>query len=214
MTWHDRMVRWGPWCGIVVPGLDALINGVVAAVQPNYDALGEYISDLSAPDVPYSGLIRGWWIAFPILFGPFVLSLHFRLKEEKASVAVPILLMGFAFGLAGCGIFHCDPGCRGLTFSAHVHFICSYVAAATLYLSPVALGIVGWRNEHWHDYEAINVICLVLGGGIGLALFLAKRNIVPDRGLFERLYFGVFYGWVILVAIRLLQLERLPLDIR
>ncbi len=208
MKWQSVAAHWGPWCGIIVPGTDALVNGVVAAVQPNYHPLNDYISDLSAPDVCYSWLIRAWWIAFPVLFFPFAVALHYHVRQGKYRWAPAVLLVWFSIGLCSCGIFHCDPGCQGKTTSAKVHFASSYTAAAALYLSPLALILVSWNDERWKGYQWINIAALFFGAGVGIALFLSGKHIIPHRGLWERLYFGVFYIWVVLLALRMSYLER------
>jgi hypothetical membrane protein len=208
MSWRSDVARWGPWCGILVPAIDALINGVVAAAQPNYHVLDDYISDLSAPDVPYSSVIRGWWIAFPILFFPFALDLFSHLPKGKLRWAPAALLVGFTVGLFFCGVFHCDPGCAGKTATARAHFMSSYAAAAALYLSPLGLALASWDDERWRRWQWINFVGLTFGAAAGIALFLAGKHIVPHRGLQERVFFGVFYTWVVLVALRLILLQR------
>jgi hypothetical membrane protein len=48
-----------------------------------------------------------------------------NLRGDRLAWVVPALLQLAAAALALCGIFPCDAGCQGETFSAQAHFICS-----------------------------------------------------------------------------------------
>jgi hypothetical membrane protein len=204
MTWRRAVVRVGAGCGIIAPGLGTLINGIVAALQTDYNSLQDYISDLSAPGVPYSGLIRGWWLAFPFVFAPFICALYVRLSGQRFAWCAPSLLAVAATALGLCGIFPCDPGCRGLTLSARTHFILSDVVGIALVLSPLALGLTTRNEARWRAYHYVNLLFLSGGIAVGVALFAAGQGRLALPGLYERLFYGVFYIWFILIALHLL----------
>jgi hypothetical membrane protein len=202
---RQRNWRAGAWFGILVPGLDALVNEVVAANQTDYAPLHDYISDLSAPEVAYSGLIRGWWLAFPFLFAPFLVALYANLRRHRFAWVVPGLLQLAVTALAFCGIFPCDAGCQGRTFSAQAHYICSDIVGAALVLSPFALWLTTRIDERWQRFQVLNLGFFLGGGLAGGALALAARGHFPLPGLCERIFYGVYYLWFILLAVRLLR---------
>ncbi len=210
MCRQNLILRWAPWSGILMPGVDALLNGLLAAVQPDYSMLQDYISNLSARDMAYSGVLRGWWIAFPLLLTPFALALRARLPMRRWTWLPPFMLQLFALGVGGCGVFYCDPGCHGKTFSGMTHFLCSDITAASLVLCPLTLSLTTWRVPHWRLYRWVNLGWFLLGGSAGLVMFLANRHYLSYPGLWERVFYGVFYFWFILIGIHLRHLARPP----
>ena len=121
----------------------------------------------------------------------------------------PALLVLFAVFIGGCGVFHCDPGCLGLTLSSKLHSISSGLAALCMAPCPYCLWRTTRHDERWHGYRAFHLAVQVVGLAALVCLILSILNFAYWRGLFERLFWGLYYVWVVGVAVRLLKLGRL-----
>jgi hypothetical membrane protein len=203
------MLRWFSLCGIVVPLLDIGIIVFASTHRPGFDPVFDFLSQLGVPGEPYSTLVSAWWMAFPFLFWPFAVAVHAGTHGDPHAWVTPTLLALFALFLGGCGVFHCDPGCVGITLSSKLHSTSSALAALSMAPCPYLLWRTTRHDERWQGYRAFHLTLQTLGLAALFVLILSVVRVVSGRGLLERLFWGLYYVWVVGVAIRLLKLGRL-----
>jgi hypothetical protein len=119
-------------------------------------------------------------------------------------------LLIFAVFISLCGVFPCDPGCHGRTLSAKVHFAVSGVAAVALTPCPLVFWWITRQDARWKGFRLFSWVIQVAGALALLALGLAFLHWFPLAGVIERIFWGLYYLWIIAIAVRLFQLGALP----
>lgn len=209
-TWQ-RVTRHGmALFGIVTPPLNAVLNTIVAAHQPSYDFVHNWVSDLTAYDRPFSGILRAWWATFPLQFWPFAVALALGLRHKPFGLLVPALLALFALCIALCGVFPFDPTTPGATLSSRVHIVVSTVSSALLFPCPVLLWWITRRDETWQRVGTFSLLIQLAGTAAGITLGLTWIKVVNLHGLVERIYWGVYYAWIVGVALKLREMDSPP----
>jgi hypothetical membrane protein len=202
----DTGLRWLSLCGILAPLLDSLVVGIISALQPNFDPVRDYLSLLTAPEHPDRGFLRAWWISFGIQFAPFAAAYYAGTRNNRHPWIVPILLLVFAFFISLSGVFPCDPGCRGRTISAKLHYSVSTVAALALTPCPFVFWWSTRQDARWRGFRLFSGVIQVAGIATLLALLWAFLNWYPWAGLIERIFWGLYYLWILVIAVKLFQL--------
>lgn len=203
--WRAVALRWLSLCGIVVPPLDALVNALVGAAQPHYDFLRDYASDLAAQGRPYSEALCALWAAFPLLFGPFAVAVHAGLREHRFGQILPILLGLFAVFISLCGIFRYDPASPEHPFS-QVHLIVSMLASIALFPGPFFLWLATRHDASWQRFRKFSLLLQAAGLLAACLLALAYFRVMTWGGFAERSFWGVYYVWIVGLAIKLRQM--------
>lgn len=208
-------------CGAVGPMLFILVFLIEGATRPGYSAWHNFVSSLSLSD-------QGWMqIANFLICGALVLcfAIGFRriFRTGRGSLWGPLLLGAFGVGLIVAGLFVTDPslgypvGTQGngpQTLHGTIHGIAGLicfisVAIASFVVARRFAGDPAWKG--WALYSTIT-------GIVVLAFFVASLTVaVLDEhgvlanapvGLFQRIAIIAGWGWVALVAIRLLSQMR------
>ncbi len=205
----------GPWAlrrlsllGVVVPLLDFLVVGTVAALTPGYDPARQFASQLTVAGRPYAPVVRAWWVAFGCLLTPFSLAVYAGTRPNRFARVTPVLLAVFALLVVVCGIFPCDVGCHGRTWTSRVHITASALSSFALTPCPFFFWLGTRRDERWRRVRRFSLVMQVLGlAALGLlvAVFLGLN---PWTGLFERAFWAVYYVWTLVIALKLHALGR------
>ncbi len=206
--WQRVALRWFALCGIVVPPVDALINAIVAAQQPGYNFLRNYVSDLAAQGRPYSGVLCVWWALFPLEFGPFVVAVYIGLRGHRYGRILPVLLGLFALCMGLCGIFRFDPADPMHTFSSRVHVIVSALSGATLFPNPFFLWFATRHDDRWQRFRHFSLLMQAAGVVAVLLLALAFLRVMNWYGFAERSFWAVYYVWIVGLALELRRLSK------
>ena len=189
---------------------DVLLPFAIAAMQPGYDHVAQYMSELGAPGRQGAALISGWWIASGVLTIGVALGLHFGTGPTRAAWIGPLLVAAYGlFTGIGSGVFPCDEGCRGEGFSGQMHDHLNAVSAIAQLLAPGALWLCWRRVEQWWGYRGFSLFAQGLLVA-GFALFMAVGEGTHGQpgsiaGLAQRLYQGSFYLWLAVVALGLVR---------
>jgi hypothetical membrane protein len=196
--------------GVVAPILDVLLTAWLGALDADYSHVRQYISELGETGRPHATLFSAWCVGWGVLFAGFAVALARGLDGRKGSYLGPgALLVAAACGILS-GFFPCDPGCVGETVSAQVHILVGEIATAALVTAPFLVSIGMRGNEAWRGYRA-----LTLGAGVLLAAIAAWLAICHYAGLgradwalgcAQRVFLGILYVWVEVLAIRLWRL--------
>lgn len=206
-TWQRVTRHWMSLFGIVTPPLGATVNTIVAAHQPCYDFLHNYVSDLAATGRPYSGILCAWWATFPLQFGPFAIAVALGLRGKRFGQVVPALLGLFAVFIGLCGIFRFDPGDPTQTAGSRAHVVVSSMASAMLFPCPFLLWLITRHDDGWRRCAWFSLVMQAAGISAGIALGLTWLHVVTLCGLAERAYWIVYYIWIVGLALKLREMD-------
>lgn len=197
--------------GAVGPPLFVLVFLIEGALRPEYISWRHFVSSLSAGE-------RGWiQITSFILCGALVLGFSLGLRRAlspgRGSAAGPLLGALFGISLIGAGVFVTDPllgyppgAPVAPTLEGALHMLSSLVAftsltAACFVLARRFAGTPGWRGFARYS---------VATGFLVALLFVTTSTVAaiyPEgpAGLVQRLSIVIGWGWIALLALRLLR---------
>ena len=204
MSGHSRRSfpspRLAAGCGVVGPTMFTLAWIVFGAAWPGYDPRSQFISELAASDAPHG---RAMVTAF-LLLGVLVL-IFARGLWGTLGVVVPALIGVFGAGSIGSGIARCDPGCGGASFANQAHTTITYCGLGALTLATLALPWVVGRDPSpaaagtRRGYRVYSALTGVLASSIFVRGFEAFGGV----GLGQRLFVGLLFSWLVVLAVRL-----------
>jgi hypothetical protein len=212
-----RIPRLLVLAGILLAVVDLPIVYFFGAVHSDYSYLRQFMSELGESGRPFAGLVNLWFAFGCLLLTGFGIGMAILLPPSRFSMAgISLYLLWAALGVVG-GFFPCDPGCRGETFSGWMHRLIGEVSHICILPTPalIWMGVRGdprWRGFGWVALPAqasIVVASLALGAWYygPPAVAAALANV---RGLLQWIWWAVYYGWIVALGLKLLQVERLP----
>jgi hypothetical protein len=207
--------------GVIGPALFVVVALIEGATRPGYSAWRNYVSSLSLSD-------KGWeQIANFIVCGLLVFGFSFALRRAlgsgKGATAGAVLLGAFGLGLVVAGIFVTDgslgypPGAPmggPQTWHGTIHglaglFDFTSLAVVAFLLARRFAGDPAWRG--WTAYSiATGVSLLVLFVVFTATSVLDETGVLPNgpTGLLQRVAIVLGWGWIALLALRLLRSTR------
>jgi len=211
MSGHSRRSfpssRLAACCGVVGPIMFTLAWIVSGAAWPGYAPRSQFISELAASDAPHGGAM----VAAFLLLGVLVL-IFARGLWGTLGVVVPALIGVFGAGSIGSGIARCDPGCGGASFANQAHTIITYGGLGALTLATLALPFVVGRDPSpaaagtrrgYRVYSALT-------GVLAAIIFVRGFEAFGGVGLGQRLFVGLLFLWLVVLAVRLGQGDLTP----
>ncbi|HEV8190000.1 MAG TPA: DUF998 domain-containing protein, partial [Ktedonobacterales bacterium] len=188
------------------------------ATRPGYSAWRNYGSSLSTGPGGWMQIVN--FIVCGVLTLAFVVGLRRILRSGKGAVGGPILLGIFGLGLVAAGIFVTDPslgyppGTQGhgpQTLHGTIHGLAGLVvffslAAACFVLARRFAGDP--RGQRWALYSIMTgTIVAVSFVSSTVMSVLDETGVVPNgpTGLLQRIGIIAGWGWVSLLAFRLLR---------
>jgi hypothetical protein len=218
-TAHARATRRLLACGAVGGPLFVVVLLLDGATRRGYDPAAHAVSQLSLGD-------RGWlqtanFVITGLLMTAFAAGLRRALRPGRGALWGPLLAGVFGLALLGSGVFVMDP-MRGYPPGAPAGFPPDVSWHHTLHDS---LGVV--------VFTTLPLACLVLArrfatepGGLGWAAYSAATAVVmlallvafgaawetggDAAGLLQRAMIAAGWGWVALLAVRLLAGRTRP----
>lgn len=187
-----------------------LIEG---AIRPHYDPLSQPVSSLS--------LGNGGWIQIAnfvvtgLLMLACALGLRRALSSGRGAIWGPILIGTYGFGLIGAGVFVTDPGFEyppgaplGMATRASSHGALHNLFSVIVFASVTAACFVFARRfaaqpggRAWVAYSFVT--------GLAVPAFFVAASVAWSLssglgGLFQRMSISAGWGWVGLLAIRII----------
>jgi hypothetical membrane protein len=201
-----RKEKLSALCGIIAPIFFSLMVIVESLLRPGYSQVSNYISDLGVGQFAILQNINFW--AFGILV--FIFALGFGTYFAR-SRAVTVALSIFAWMIFLAGLFPTAP----YPYPGNVHNAVSQIA----FLSVMASEFLVWRRLRGfknHKERAtmrpygyyslasglVSIVCYFL-----LFIF-AGGNPPIFVGLFQRLFLGVIWVWIVVLALKLLRTSQ------
>ena len=198
-------------CGAAGPLLFIITFLVEGVTRPNYNPWRHFVSSLSQGE-------QGWMqIANFVICGTLVVCFAFGLRRVlrpgKGATWGPILLGVFGLCLIGAGLFVTDPllgyppgADETLTRAGKIHMLLSLVVFIALSSACFVLARRFAGDPEWRGWAAYSIA----SGVLVLVFFVATdlvASLVPNgpAGLVQRLSIITGWGWVALLALRLLR---------
>ena len=208
-------------CGALGPILFILVFLVEGAIRPGYSAWHNFVSDLSLSN-------QGWmqianFLICGVLMLCFALGLRQVFRTGRGSVWGPLLLGICGLSLLIAGFFVTDPslgyyppGTSSSTHTLHgtIHGANAPLAFGSLTMAIFVLARRFASDRQWRGWALYSLVTeiLFLGSFIaGLAVaVLDQHGVLPHSpaGLLERIAIIIGWGWIALLAIRLLRQMR------
>ena len=203
--------------GAIGPLLFIIVFLIEGATRPGYSAWHNYVSQLSLSDQGWVQIIN--FLVCGLLVLCFAIGLRQVLRSGKGSLWGPILLSVFGLGLIIAGLFVTDPslgypvgehGSGPQTLHGIVHGVAglitfSSLAAASFVLARSFAGDPYWKG--WILYSIVTGVQVVVFFIAATAVSALDESGVLSGspiGLLQRISIIVGWGWVALLAIRLL----------
>lgn len=205
-------------CGAIGPLLFILVFLIEGATRPGYSAWHNFVSSLSLSD-------QGWvqianFLVCGILMLCFAVGLRQVLRSGKGAVWGPLLLGVFGLSLIIAGLFVTDPslgyppgthGSGPQTLHGTVHGANAPLAFGSLTIAIFVLARRFARDPVWRGWTLYSLVTGILFVGFFIACLvvaqLDQNGVYPNSptGLFERIAIIIGWGWIALVALRLLR---------
>ncbi len=200
--------------GIIGPILFTVVWVFLGSIQPGYDHLAQAISELGAVGAPNAIIMNAvGFVPSGLLIVAFALGLHRGIRGEKRSKMGPALLALVGAGIAGAGIFSVNMA-DFQSFTSIMHILAfSLVFFAGGWLAPLVLARRLKEDVRWQGYRRYSLVTGALLFGL-LGFPLLGLTVLPVllqiAGLWQRLFLGVLFLWIVVMADRLFRLSLRP----
>lgn len=183
----------------------ALTDGILAAITPGYDAVGETSSQLMSPDARYSEIARTALGLYAVLIVPFATRMTAEMRVQTGSVArvaVVLVIGGVWVHLAATMVTALALNDSDNRFIGNITANETHdMAARVMFGAGIAVmigGSVGYRAERlWIGRLMVATAILATAGSIFFALEIATDY----NGVVERFVAVLIVTWISLVAI-------------
>ena len=203
-------------CGAIAGPLFVVAFLVEGATRADYDPLRHPVSSLALGDLGWTQTAN--FLVAGLLTLAFAVGLWRALPPGRGSTWGPLLVGVWAVGLLGAGVFVTDPVSgyppgtpdRLLRNSWHgaLHDLFSLAAFAALAAACFVFGrrFAGRGERGWAIYSVVTGLSFVGAFVISSAGFAQVAGLVDLAGLLQRVAVSVGFGWLSLLAVRLLSM--------
>ena len=208
---RSRLVTLSAAAGIIGPILFAIIVIPLGYLWTGYNPLTQTISELGATNAPNMGLQA---LNFAIL-GILTIVFAIGLTTYNGLFRSTTVLVGmYGLGTLLVAFLPCDPGCsfRGSSVVQVAHSLDALISFIGLAIAPLLFWrssrtVPSWtRTSVWSLRVAMASIPLLVA-----YLVITVLSLSPYTGLFQRIFFGLLFAWMTMIAIRLFRLRGIPL---
>lgn len=197
--------RMGILCGVFGPLLWLSLIAVAGAIRPEYSHSLQYISELGERGGVTEFMMRYAAFGFSgILYLCFSAALVSIFQGNWVAILSGLLIGLDGIGRIGAGVFPCDLGCEGPSWSQEMHKLFATVGFLSAVVAAVFWGVALKQYRSLQRYSTY----FVWSGILGLAFLLLmswEENPVHAPGLFEHLATGVLSLWVMVFAVALIR---------
>lgn len=208
-------------CGAIGPVLFIVAFILEGATRPGYSAWHNFVSDLSESSLGWMQIVS--FLVCGALVFCFALGLRQVISSGKGVVWGPLLLGAFGLSLIVAGVFVTDPSLgyyppgspAGLqTLHGTIHgttapVVFGLLTAAIFVFARRFASDPAWRG--WAVYSIITgIVCAISFIACLAVAVLDEHGVLANApsGLLERIAIISGWGWIALLAIRLLRPSR------
>jgi len=209
--------------GVVGPLLFIVVFLIEGATRPGYSAWHNYVSSLSTSNQGWEQIVN--FLMCGLLVLGFAVGLRQVLRTGRSAVWGPILFGVFGLALVTAGIFVTDgslgypPGTTTSgpqTLHGTIHGVAGLVTFFSLAITCFVMARRFAGDPNWKGWALASILV-----GIALiVLFIAfttvsaldESGVLPNSptGLLQRIAIILGWGWMALLALRLLRQMRAP----
>ncbi len=210
---NERTTRLLLICGAVGAPPFVIVALIEGFTRPGYDPMSHFVSELSLSDQGWEQIAN--FIVCGLLLLAFAVGVHRVMPSGKGSIGGPILLGIFGLCLIVAGLFSTDaangypagetvmtPSWHGIIHAANAIPTFGSLAAACFVLARRFAGDPATKG-----WAVFSIIC----GLLVVASFVLTVSSPLSwglTGLFQRVGIIAGWGWVMLLALRLLNEQR------
>ncbi len=194
-------------CFIVCIG-DFAVTFLIGFIFKDYNFLNQSQSYLGTEDSPVAVYMNAWGVVFSLLFVVYAYALRKTIFKEGFWQLVAVWLIviyGVGEG-AGSGLFPYNHIGKELTLSGKLHSFFSGIGDVALVLLPFVITKIFPQPL----FPKLNRYAWFVGisGPVLIIIFLlARQNIIPLKGLWQRLFLLDYYSLMIVIAIDMLVMH-------
>jgi hypothetical membrane protein len=197
--------RLGLYCGIASPVLWLGLIAVVGSVQPGFNHLTHYISELAARGSSTEALMRSVAFGFTgFLYLGFAAALLSIFPRGWMFAVAALLVALDGIGRMGAGVFPCDSGCVRVSGDQDLHKLFATVGFLAGISAAILWGVLFRRLASLRSLSWFSI-----GSGIvalaALLLMSWKENPAGVPGLFELIATAALSIWVFVFAARVIR---------
>lgn len=205
---HSRLpIRWLLLTGLSGPLVFAVSVVVVASLRPDYNHANQFMSELGETGGHFAWVMN--YFGFMLSAGLvliFVLAFRSLLPRTALNSVGTSLLVVFAVSMFLAGIFSCDVGCPPSERSVEqkLHDLFSILAFPAFTAGVFTWGLLLSRVVGWRRFGIYSLVT----AGLSLILLVAMVQSEASRegtGLYQRLYLGVLFLWLMAMSVRQLR---------
>jgi hypothetical protein len=184
---------------------DFVVTFLIGSLYRDYNFLTQSESYLGNSKSPFAVYMSTWGIIFSLLFILYAYALKKTIFANGLWQLIAVWLV-VIYGLGegfGSGLFPYDYIGNELTLSAKLHSTFSIIGDAALFFLPY----VFLRIYPRRFYPRIHAYAWFVGisGPLFIIFFnLAGQNIIPFKGLWQRIYLLDYYSLIIAVTLDML----------
>lgn len=205
------MIRIGLLCGVLAPVLWAAVIVIAGEFRPDFDHVGQYISELGERGSSTGVFMRyGGFVATGLLHIGYAVAFYAAVTRTagrlRLTLLVAFLIALNGLGRIGAGIFACEPGCAAPeVLNRRLHGLSATIAFLAIAAAALLGSLLFRRDERLELLSTYSLITGVAGLQF-LALMSASEATHVYTGLYERLASGILSLWVLVTAVRLAAL--------
>ncbi len=209
---QSRQVTLSAAAGIIGPIFFAVIVIVLGYQWAGYNPLSQAISELGATNAPNMSIQTLNFAILGILtlvfaFGLALYDRHFR----PASVLVGV----YGLGASLAAVLPCDPGC--LVTSTSIVQIAHSLDALISFIALTVAPLLFWRSGKtlplWTKTAAWSLrVAIVSIPLLGAYLVVEVLSLSPYTGLLQRVFLGLLFAWMIMIAVHLSRVNTPQLE--
>lgn len=215
MKTKNFFIKIASICGIGAIVFDLSLITFFGFLTPNYDPLKQYISELGSRYNPYSSLINIWWGFYSFLIIIFAIGLYKGIKKNQLSWLGPLMIAIEALtNGALSGLFSCDIGCTGNSFSNQMHVLTSGIGTIISVFIPSFLLISIVKDKKWKQIQPFLIVIQIVMIVIVIYPFYREYLLIffdkeyGYAGFYQRLYTLIYYLSLLIPAKLLYGLSK------
>ena len=207
---QDNLLRLLALCSIAAPIVLAIVVTVGGFIYEGYSHATQAMSELGGVEAQYPLLQNAGFFVMGVLFIAFAFGLHRGIGGGRGSTLGPLLVgvFGVSSGF-GNAFLPCDPGCEFQSLTGAMHNLtglAGFVAAiaGVFVISRRLKGDPRWRSLYNFSWMTGVAAVVTLPLWIGVAKIAEVDSV---NGTLQRLFIGVWFVWVGVMAIRLFRVS-------
>ncbi len=208
MSRQSRLLTASALAGIIAPIVFTIIVIVLGFLWTGYSHLTQAISELGETGAPNMNIQALNFIILGILTIVFAIGLT---AHDRRFRSASVLVGTYGFSALLATVFPCDPGCPTTSTSVAqvAHNLDALIAFIGFAIAPLFFWRSGKTLPSWTKLASWSLrIAIVSISLLGAYLIINIFALSPYTGLLQRIFLGLLFAWMIMIAVHLSQVNR------